>query len=268
MYKLVAIDMDGTLLREDKTVSDRTKSAIKSAYAKGTKIVVASGRPLEGLSRYIEELGIYSDQDYVLSYTGSLVQNVETKEIIYKNILSGKDLHRLYDLSKEIGVNLHAFSKQGCITPKISEYSELEGKINGTPIVELNYDDISEDEAIIKVMFVDPEEQLEKAIKKIPQSFYEEYTIVRSAPFILEFLNKKSSKGAGIKALADFLGIKREEVICIGDSENDLDMIEYAGLGVAMGNAVEEVKVAADYITDTNDEDGVAKVIEKFVCHD
>ena len=268
MYKLVAIDMDGTLLREDKTVSDRTKSAIKAAYAKGAKIVLASGRPLEGLLRYIEELGIYSNQDYVLSYNGSLVQNVETKEVICKNILSGKDLHRLYDLSKEIGVNLHAFSKQGCITPKISEYSELEGKINSIPVVELNYDDISEDEDIIKIMFVDPEEQLEEAIKKIPQSFYEEYTIVRSAPFFLEFLNKKSGKGTGVKALADFLGIKQEEVICIGDAGNDLDMIEYAGLGVAMGNAFEEVKAAADYITDTNDEDGVAKVIERFICED
>ena len=114
-------------------------------------------------------------------------------------------------------------------------------------------------------MFIDPEPVLEEAIKRIPDSFYDEYTIVRSAPFFLEFLNKASSKGTGIKAVGEYLKIPQQEIICIGDAGNDLDMIEFAGLGVAMGNAFKEVKEAADYVTLTNEEDGVAHVIEKFI---
>lgn len=265
MYKLVAIDMDGTLLREDKTISDRTKDAIKGAVDKGVKVVLASGRPIQGLERYLEELQLVSENDYVMSFNGSVVQNVKTRDIISKNILKGKDLKVLHTLSKEIGVHIHAFTRQGCITPIMNEYTKLEGRINGIEVYEADFDAIDDNEDVIKVMFIDPEPVLEEAIKKIPASTYEAFTIVRSAPYFLEFLNKASSKGAGVKALSEYLGIKQEEVICIGDAGNDLDMIEFAGLGVAMGNAFEEVKKAADYITDDNESDGVAHVIEKFI---
>lgn len=265
MYKLIAVDMDGTLLREDKTISDRTKEAIRGAVQKGVKVVLASGRPIEGLERYLNELELTSENDYVMSFNGSLIQNVKTRQIVSKNILKGSDLKKLYALSKEIGVNIHAFTKQGCITPKMNEYTQLEGRINGIEIYEADFDTLSEEEDVIKVMFIDPQPVLEEAMKKIPEAYYEEFTIVRSAPFFLEFLHKKSSKGTGIKALGDHLHISREEIICIGDAGNDLDMIEFAGLGVAMGNAFPEVKEAADYITSTNEEDGVAHVIEKFI---
>ena len=265
MYKLIAVDMDGTLLREDKTISDRTKEAIRGAVQKGVKVVLASGRPIEGLERYLNELELTSENDYVMSFNGSLIQNVKTRQIVSKNILKGSDLKKLYALSKEIGVNIHAFTKQGCITPKMNEYTQLEGRINGIEIYEADFDTLSEEEDVIKVMFIDPQPVLEEAMKKIPEAYYEEFTIVRSAPFFLEFLSKKSSKGTAIKALATYLDIQKEEVICIGDAGNDLDMIEYAGLGVAMGNAFEEVKEAANYITLSNEEDGVAHVIEKFI---
>lgn len=265
MYKLIAVDMDGTLLRGDHTISTKTKQAIKSVVEKGIKVVLASGRPIEGLERYLEELNLLCEDDYVMSFNGSIVQNVKTKAIVCKNILKGSDLKVLYRLAKEIGVNIHAFTKQGCITPVMNEYTKLEGKINGIEVHEIDFDTIDDNEDVIKVMLIDPEPVLSEAMKKIPSSIYETYTVVRSAPYFLEFLNKASSKGAGIKALVDYLGIKSEEVICIGDAGNDLDMIEFAGLGVAMGNAFEEVKEVADYITYDNEADGVAHVIEKFI---
>ena len=265
MYKLIAIDMDGTLLREDKTISDRTKEAIKKAIEKGVKIVLASGRPIEGLVRYLEELQLVTEEDYVMSFNGSVIQNVKTKEIISKNILKGSDLKVLYKLAQQIGVNIHAFTKQGCVTPVMNEYTKLEGSINGIEVHEMDFNKIDDDEDVIKVMFIDPEPVLAEAIEKIPAHTYEDFTVVRSAPYFLEFLNKASSKGTGVKALAEHLGILKEEVICIGDAGNDLDMIEFAGLGVAMGNAFEEVKAAADYITLDNNSDGVAHVIEKFI---
>ena len=266
MYKLVAIDMDGTLLKEDKTISERTKNAIQSAREMGVTVVLATGRPIEGVSRYLEELNMYSDDDYVLSYNGALIQKTKSKEAVAKVALKGEDLHYLRNLSNELGVHIHAFSEEkGLITPKNSKYTEVEANINNIEIHEMNIDNISDDEVIIKIMMIDEPEILGPAMEKLPKDVYEKYTVVRSTPFFLEFLNKEVNKGVGVEMLAKYLGIKREEVMTLGDAGNDLHMIEYAGLGVAMANAFDEVKKAADYITDTNENDGVAKAIEKFI---
>ncbi|MDZ5035189.1 HAD-IIB family hydrolase, partial [Clostridium perfringens] len=121
MYKLVAIDMDGTLLREDKSISERTKKAIQGAREKGVTVVLATGRPIEGVLRYLEELEMFTDNDYVLSYNGALVQKTKSKEIITKVALKGADLHYLKKLSDELDVNIHAFwENKGLITPKNS----------------------------------------------------------------------------------------------------------------------------------------------------
>lgn len=265
MYKLIAVDMDGTLLRQDKTISDRTKKAINKAVAKGVKVVLASGRPLVGLEPYLEELQLLSEDDYVMSFNGSVIQNVKTEEIIAKSVLKGSDLKKLYELAKNLKVNIHAFTSQGLITPQMSQYTEVESQINHIDAQIIDFNEVDDNEDVIKVMLVDPQPVLEEAIKALPSELYDAYTIVRSAPYFLEFLNKKASKGTGVKALAEHLGIKQEEVICIGDAGNDLDMIQFAGLGVAMENAFSEVKEVADYITCNNNEDGVAHVIEKFI---
>ena len=266
MYKLVAIDMDGTLLREDKTISERTKKAIQSAREKDVTVVLATGRPIEGVSRYLEELNMYTDKDYVLSYNGALVQKTLSKEVIGKIALTGEDLHYLKKLSDELKVNIHAFSEtKGLITPKNSKYTEVEASINNIDIHEINFDTISKDEVIVKIMMIDEPEILGPAIENLPKEVFEKYTVVRSTPYFLEFLNKEVNKGVGVEMLAKHLGVKQEEVITFGDAGNDLHMIEYAGLGVAMANAFDEVKEAANYITDSNENDGVAKAIEKFI---
>lgn len=267
MYKLIALDMDGTLLREDKTISETTREAIKQAKAKGVKVVLASGRPVEGIQSYLEQLELVSGEDFVVSYNGAVVQNTKTKEVISRTVLKGKDLKELYVISKELGINIHAFSGEGCITPEITKYSVLEGEINGIPVITKDYEGVADSEDIIKIMMVDEPEVLQEAIDKLPKEVYEKYTVVRSAPFFLEFLNKEVNKGIGVEALAKSLGIKREEVICMGDAGNDEHMIRYAGLGVAMGNAFEEIKEIADFVTKSNDEDGVAHVIEKFILN-
>ena len=268
MYKLIAIDMDGTLLREDKSVSERTKNAIKLAKEKGVYVVIATGRPIDGVSRYLEELDMLGENDYVLSYNGGLVLQTKSREVVSKTALTGADLHYLHNLSKELGVNIHAFSEvHGLITPKNSKYTEVEANINGIKIAINDYSDIEDDHSIIKVMMIDEPEVLQKAIDNLPKEVYEKYTVVRSAPFFLEFLNKKVNKGTGVELLAKHLNIKQEEIMTFGDAGNDLDMIVYAGMGVAMANAFDEVKEAANYITDSNENDGVAKAIEKFVLN-
>lgn len=268
MYKLIALDMDGTLLTTDKKVSERTKSAIKAAEEKGVKIVLASGRPLIGLNRYLEELELTKDEDYVLSFNGGLVQNTNTEEIVSKVSLKGSDLKYIYEISRELNINIHAFSaKDGLITPKNSEYTEHEAKINGIDINIKDFNEVDDDEDIIKVMMIDPQEILDPAIERLPEEVYKKYSVFKSAPFFLEFTHKEVDKGLGLKRLGEHLGIKKEEIIACGDACNDLSMVKYAGLGVAMDNAVPEVKEVADYITASNNDDGIAKVIEKFILN-
>ena len=268
MYKLIALDMDGTLLTTDKKVSERTEAAIKAAEAKGVKIVLASGRPLVGLNRYLEELELIKGEDYVLSFNGGLVQNTKTAEIVSKVSLKGSDLKYIYEISKELNINIHAFSaKDGLITPKNSHYTEHEAEINGIDINIKDFNEVDDEEDIIKVMMIDPQEILDPAIERLPKEVYKKYSVFKSSPFFLEFTHKEVDKGLGLKRLGEYLGIKKEEIIACGDAGNDLSMVKYAGLGVAMDNAVSEVKEAADYITASNDEDGIAKVIEKFILN-
>ncbi|MDF4887090.1 HAD hydrolase family protein, partial [Vibrio parahaemolyticus] len=126
---------------------------------------------------------------------------------------------------------------------------------------------LEDDHPIIKAMMVAEPSKLTDVIAALPAEMREAFTVVQSAPFFLEFLNPASNKGIGVAAIAEYLGIKPEEVICMGDAENDHHMLKYAGLGIAMANAMEETKQIADYITASNDEHGVAKAIEKFVLN-
>ena len=268
MYKLIALDMDGTLLTTDKKVSERTEAAIKAAEGKGVKIVLASGRPLIGINRYLEELELIKGEDYVLSFNGGLVQNTKTEEIVSKVSLKGSDLKYIYEISKQLNINIHAFSaKDGLITPRNSQYTYHEAEINGIDINIKDFNEVDDEEDIIKVMMIDPQEILDPAIERLPKEVYKKYSVFKSAPFFLEFTHKEVDKGLGLKRLGEYLGIKKEEIIACGDAGNDLSMVKYAGLGVAMDNAVSEVKEAADYITASNDEDGIAKVIEKFILN-
>lgn len=267
MYKLIALDMDGTLLNKNHKISKENKEAIKKAREKGTKVVLASGRPIDGLEKYLKELDLITEEDYVMSFNGSLVQKVKSKEAIVKTALKGSDLLYLYELSKELNVDIHGFSKLGCITPRMNPYSDIEGELNDIKVHLVDFDTINPKEDIIKVMMVDEPKKLDEAMRLLPEEVFEKYNVVKSAPYFLEFMNKETSKGTALKVLADELGLKKEEIIGVGDAGNDLDMIKYAGLGVAMGNGFEEVKAVANFITKTNEEHGVAHVIEKFILN-
>lgn len=269
MYKLIAMDMDGTLLKDDKSISERTKNAIKKAKAKGAKVVLASGRSIDGIYGYLIDLDLISDGDYVLSYNGALIQNTETKEIINFKALSGKDGKILRKVSRDVGVNILGISlKNGLFTPKNTRYTQQVADRNCLKLTVKELDEVDEDDEIGKFMMIDEPEVLNKAIELLPKELYEQYSILRSNVAFLEFVHKDCNKGAGVKALADYLGIDKSEVICVGDEGNDKHMIEFAGLGVAMGNATEEIKSIAQYVTLSNEEDGVAHLIEKFILED
>ncbi|MBC2579719.1 sugar-phosphatase [Clostridium sp. DJ247] len=265
MYKLVALDMDGTLLDKDKTISEENFKAIQDARKKGVKVILATGRPLKGIENYLQQLDLVSEEDYAVAFNGAVVQNVKTGEVLAKNYMNMNDIKYLYNLSKELDVNIHTLTLDTCLTPKLNKYSEFEAEMNNIPLKVVDFDNLDPNTTIVKVMFIDEENILNRVIANLPSEAYDKYTVIRSAPYFLEFINKKVHKGFGIETLAKNLGIKQEEIICMGDAGNDIHMIEYAGLGVAMGNAFPEVKEIANYVTKTNDEHGVAHVINKFI---
>lgn len=269
MYKLVAIDVDGTLFNDRKEITKEVNEAIQAAKAKGVKVVVCTGRPIVGARPIIEELKLTDENEYVITFNGALVQDTHTNEVVSEISLTYHDLKALYELSLELDSPMHFFDSKNVYTPNkdISRYTVHESNINQVPLHYRTIEEIPEDFLIPKVMFIDEPDRLNKIIAAIPNSFKEKYTMVKSAPYFLEILHPSVSKGNAVKQLAEKLSIKKEEVICIGDGDNDLSMVEYAGCGVAMGNAVPSVKEAAEFQTFSNNENGVAYAIEKLILN-
>lgn len=256
-------------MNDRKEITKEVNDAIQAAKAKGVKVVICTGRPIVGVQSIIEELKLNDEDDFVITFNGALVQNTYSKDVESQITLSYDDLKDIYELGLKIGSPLHYFDTEHLYTPHrvINEYTIHEAHINQMPLHYLPIDEVPEDMLIPKVMFIDEPDRLNTSIANIPESFWEKYTFVKSTPFFLEILDPRVSKGNAVKQLAEKLGIKREEVICMGDGENDLSMIEYAGCGVAMANAVSVVKEAAQFHTLSNNEHGVAYAIEKLVLN-
>lgn len=271
MYKMIAIDMDGTLLNKDHKISDENFNALKKAMEKGTQVVITTGRPLLGVEKFLDQLGLVGENDYTILFNGAIILNTNTKEVIEENIMSHEDLKDIYEISKEMGVHLHAVSHEACITPVWNEHAKFEAELNNMRLDIMDFKDIDPDTKIIKLMLSEEQSVLDSAFEKLSDStkktLRNRYSITKSAPFYIDILNLKVNKGFGVESMSKRLGIKREEIICIGDAGNDVEMIEYAGLGVAMGNAFEHLKTIADYVTLTNENHGVAHVVDKFILN-
>lgn len=266
MYKLLAIDMDGTLLNSNKVISKTNKEAVKKAVEKGVNVVITSGRELNGLHKYLNEINLTGDNQYLIANNGGTIYKTSNFECIAYRGLRGRDLIKAYTLSNKIGLNLIAYTLNGSIAGEVNDLSKFEEAYVGNPVKIINFkSDVKDDDKITKIMLSQTEEMLPKKMLEIPKKFYSEYNVVKTMPTLLEVMNKDCSKGCAVKLLADKLGIKKEEVMSIGDEANDIEMLTYAGLGVAMGNAIKKLKDVAQYVTSSNDNDGVAKAIEKFI---
>ena len=264
MYKIIALDMDETLLQPDKTISPIDRDALIKAQQMGIYVVLATGRPIFGIRKYIDELQI-PDKGYAVCFNGAEVTTIDTKEKIYNEKLNGLDVHYLADLAKKLNVNMHGFDKNGCLSEKMSKYTNLEITLNHIDLNYVKYSDYTENDEIIKIMYVDEPDYLDSVIEKFPKEIYEKYNIVKSAPFFLEFLKPTADKWYAINALAKHLGIKNDEIITFGDEKNDYLMVKNAGLGIAMGNAIKPLKDVAKFVTLKNTENGIAYALNKFV---
>ena len=262
--ELIAIDLDGTLLTPERKISTKVKETIKLAKTKGIKVVICTGRPLPGVNSILAELNLEEEGDYVITYNGALVQQSHNGKAIAHHTLSFEDFLKIEEMSRQVGSHCHTIDEKYIYTANkdISPYSVRESFLVNMPIRFRTVAEMDPTIEISKMMMIDEPDVLDAAIAKFPKSFYDDYTVLKSEPFYLEVLNKSASKGQALKDLAQILSIPRENIMAIGDNENDIDMIEYAGMGVAMGNAIASVKDVSDYITDTNEQDGVAKAIE------
>lgn len=265
--KLIAIDIDGTLLNSKHEITPRVAQAIRLAEDRGIKVVLCTGRPFPGIAKQVLELQLDQKENYVITYNGSLIQEITTQKVVASYTLSYENFIEIESMARLLGSHLHTIDLEHVYTANmhISPYTIHEATLTRMPLYYRPVDQMTPDMSIIKMMMIDEPEILDHVIEQIPEWFKEKYTTVKSAPFFYEILNKQVNKGNAVKLLADYLNIKADEVMAIGDQENDASMIEFAGIGVAMGNAIPSIKALANVETLSHDEDGVAHIIEKYL---
>ncbi|EHJ56850.1 cof-like hydrolase [Streptococcus urinalis FB127-CNA-2] len=266
--KLVAVDIDGTLINDDRKITDDVLSAVKDAKKAGVKVMLATGRPIAGVEQLLYELDLKDEGDYVITFNGSLVQDTATGEEIVKETMTYEDYLDIEFLSRKLGLHMHAITKEGIYTANrdIGKYTIHEATLVNMPVYYRTPEEMASKD-IVKMMMIDEPDVLDKAIKLIPKEFYDKYNIVKSTPFYLEFMAKQVSKGNAIKHLAERLSIDMSETMAIGDAENDRAMLEVVGNPVVMENGTPEIKEIAKYITKSNNESGVAYAIRKWVLN-
>lgn len=267
MIKLIAVDMDGTLLQSDNQIGEETKSTLKKADEAGIKIVPASGRPLPGVIPYMEELGITGDENYAVLYNGGLVQSISGNALI-SHQFNYDEFRKFIQLQKQNpGINLHFMKEHDYWTldRRLSVRMAAMSAVSGTPFVVKDFDEVPADFQFIKAEYTGPKDKLDRLEKNIPE-WLKGYNVARSDPMILEINKREASKGKGIHQLAQKLGIKDNEVMIFGDQGNDMSMFQNTDFKkIAMGNAIDKIKDKADFVTKTNDEAGIAYTIDKFI---
>jgi HAD-superfamily hydrolase, subfamily IIB len=272
-YKLVCVDVDGTLLNSKHKITEKTKASLVKAHQQGVHIVICTGRMYTDAEYYSNLIGVKSP---VIASNGAFIKEKDKGKVIYKDILGQSLSLNLLDLFRK-----HRVKPYFC-TPNKFYYGNIMYKLYyaATKILGIrsNHFDAEyvfswgrwakvlekEKDNIVKceIIYRDPAliYELLKELKKMDQ-----LEIVDSSRYNIEITRKGVSKGKAVEMLATIYHVKREEIMTIGDSENDLSMIEYAGLGIAMGNALDSIKQKADHVTDSNDHDGVANAIDQFV---
>jgi len=268
-YKMLVTDMDYTLLNKEKKVSDRNREALRRAMEKGVHMVVATGRIYTSARIYAKLLGLDTP---IIASNGALIK--DASKTIFRDILSQDTVREMLRLCHKYGVYCHFFTENTIYSEKLINvslrYTEWNKYMGEEDQVRIRIVDDGEEiveaaksEVLKAVVFDDDDEKIQKLRDGIMETGI--VSVSQSMKHNLEVMNKGVTKGNAVRILAQMYGINREEIIAIGDNENDISMIEYAGLGIAMGNAEEILKRAADHVTGDYQEDGVAEAIEKFI---
>ena len=265
MYKLVAVDLDGTLLDDNKEIDDATLASIRQAISKGVYFVFASGRPLITQRRFYDKIKIDMP---VIACNGGAIAYPSIDDIIINEHFKKDILIELVNYFNKSNKSFIAWSNNTLYCNKINEYTTSyhdackHANVTVNLIEDYNY---FYNLDINKLIVIDKRENIQLFLKEVRKDIKDKCSYFTSQSYFLEFVPYGIDKGVALKKLANYLGIKQEEVIAIGDGANDLSMIEYAALGVAMGNASDYVKEKANYITSDNNHQGIKEVLDKFV---
>lgn len=266
--KMLAIDLDGTLLSSAKTILPATQRALEEAKAAGIKVVLASGRPLSGIKEYADQLGLKGRDEYAILFNGAIVQNLD-QEVLISHELDMQDFNTFVHMQRLSHVNLTFETPERfySMDKKLSIRMQVDGAETKNQLWLQDREDFKRDFKFAKAVYTcDDPEQMDRFWNRLPDWFFQSYAMVRSWPDVAEAGSLGASKGLAISELASRLGFKNNEVMIFGDQGNDRSMFEIEDFQrVAMGNAIDEIKELADYVTETNDRDGIAKALHKLV---
>lgn len=261
-YRLIAVDLDDSLLGIDSKISRANKDALFAARDKGVHVTIATGRMLDSAMPFIKEMKVDIP---VITYQGAFIKDIQTGETLVRKSVPMDYVHDIIDECKKRALHLQVYNESTYFFEQDNEYSQYYHRMSGIKGQEAG--DLKQflEEEPMKLLIIAEPPVIQEHLEDFQKQFGDQLQVLISRPHYLEFTNGEATKGRALAKLGDMLKIPKEEIIAIGDSFNDISMIDYAGLGVAMGNAPEEVKSYAQYIARGNDEDGVADVVERFV---
>lgn len=264
-YKLVVLDLDDTLLRDDLTISQRTRESLERAQKQGLRVVLASGRPTGAIWRYAKELDIASHGGFIISFNGAVVTDCATGRTLFQKALPKELIHELYDLSVAHGTLILSYVDDQIVTPVANQWADIEQTLTGMDLrLTPDFKGAIQTDAIKAILLQEPG-FLKAVSEKLRPLVSDRMNMVLSKPFFLEFTNLGIDKRHSLGHLVDTLGIRQDEVIAFGDSYNDVGMIQFAGMGICMANGPLEVQATADFVTESNMHDGIAVGLERFV---
>lgn len=260
--KLIAIDLDGTLLQDDGSISQKTAKVVAEVLEAGHKIVIATGRHTSSALPIAKQLGL---TDAIITFNGALIMNLKNKKEEVSYAYSPDEVSNLIAIIKTLGYPYIASTK-AChfIEP---DYRFLVPYYSDSPIhIGKLYTNEISNPSILKTTILGEENNL-KEIEPVVKALLPNHTVVRSGETSLDVMDKKASKGEALHWLAKYYQVDREDIISFGNYHNDLSMLEFAGTGVAVANAPKEVQERADVITDSNEADGVARFLEENILN-
>jgi hypothetical protein len=262
--KLVALDLDDTLLDSGLKISEDCVRAIQEVRRRGVRVTISTGRMYSSALPYAQQLEIDVP---LITYQGAWVKNTLSGEVLYFKPVPRKPAIEVMKYFKIAGVHCHSYYNDQLVMESLSAEGKFYSQLAGVEIVLV--DDLIarlDTEDAMKIMAISHDEkQLLDMERNLKLDYGDNLHITRSKPYFLEVMHVQANKAKALEVVARHYGIHRQEVMAIGDSYNDLEMIEWAGLGVAMGNAFEPVKEAADFVTTSNEEEGVAEALRRFV---
>ena len=265
-YKMIVLDLDDTLLNSNHEISQGNLEALQKADKIGIKIILCSGRPTAGIRKYYYQIFQDPVNQHLISFNGASISEVKSGREIFKKGLPADIAKEIVITARKHNIIAQTYDGDKFYVEKANERAEMYQKSTV-----LEYDAVGRLEDFItvdphKILYNSPHENLEKVYPDLKQRSKGRYHVVYSKPFYLEFINAEVNKGSAILHLCNLLNINREEVIAAGDSYNDIEMIQTAGLGIAVKNAKEEVKTAADFVTTAvAEDDAVKEIIEQFL---